>query len=221
MLSSFSSGEQRKGSRGPHSFGSEKQEAEDAEKNPASAEPEVESVVVDDAAAAAVAVVEAEPVGPPQFLFDEFIAKRNEARSNQEVFGAVQTRVVEADLSGLRVQEEVEITFVGGVAAAKAVKAGKKNAQRSAAKSTVLDLGFKSPPLNDSREFRQQEEASAAAAGGDAPRSNGGRGGGRGGDRDGGRGGGRGGRGGDRSSGRPQSSGARVNIADASAFPSL
>lgn len=199
------SGEQRRGGRGPHGLGNVDQEAQEAEKDPSTAVPEVEDATAPEEEEAAPA----EPAAPPTLSFDEFIAKRNEARANTEIFGEVKTREVEADFSGLKVAEDAAaaLVFVGGVATVKPAKAAKKATQRSNVKTAVLDVAFKphAPVEYRERGDRDEEPRAGRGAGG---RGSGGRGAG-------GRGAGRGG-----STSRPSSSGA-VDINDALSFPSL
>jgi len=201
------SGGQNRGGRGAFGFGNEKQEAWDAEKNPASAVPEIEAV--DEAAVtepAAEEVVQVAETVPATLSFDEYLAKRNEARANSEVFGAVKTREVVLDIENLRVKDEVEEAdiWAGGV---KTVK--KKGQQRSTSKTQILDVAikFETTPVDD--DFR----------GGRGGRGGRGESFGRGGART----GGRGGRGDARPS-RPQTAGSSspsINLNDSSSFPSL
>lgn len=205
------SGEQRKGGRGPRSMGNVSQEAADAEKNPDSAVPEIEPV--DGAVPAdAEAVPEEKPAEPEvpvvqTLSFDEYVAKRNEARANTEIFGAVSIRAVEADFSGLTTKEDDTDELF---AAENKSKALKKGSQRSTAKTQVLDLGFKRPDIE------VQEDDHRGAGRGDRPHRGDGRSGRGGGRSSGGRGGG------DKPAARSNpSAGARININDSDSFPSL
>ena len=72
-----SDGSQSKGGRGAHGFGSAGQEAQDAEKDPNSAEVPVEGVDGEegDPAASSEPIVEAEPE-IPSLTMEEFLAQR-------------------------------------------------------------------------------------------------------------------------------------------------
>jgi len=220
------SGEQRKDGRGPRSFGNVFQEASDADKNPASAEPEIEPVdgvlpaataEGDEGATPAtpevIEEVAPEPAEPEvvTFTFEEYLAKRNEARMNADAFGEIKpVRVVEADFSGLKtVKEDLDdLLKLGGGKKEK----DKKTTQRSTAKTAVLDVGFKRPEV----ETGDDDHRGGRGDRGDRPPRSG-RG-------EGGRGGGRGrGRGDGNSERAPRASGSRVNINinDADSFPSL
>lgn len=131
------------------------------------------------------------------------MSKRNAARANTEAFGSINERTVEADFSGLKLKEESEATFIA-LGSAKAA-ANKAKAQRSDGKAVVTDLGFK--PKETERPDRPERPE----------RTEGGRDGRGGRGRGEGRGRGRGGRGEGRGGGR----GAKIDLSDASAFPSL
>ena len=84
-------------------------EAQNAEKDPSTAEP-VDGEATAEAGAEETAPEPEEPAVPeiPQISFDEYMAKRNEARSNTEIFGQPKaTRAVEADIPGV-VKAEVK-----------------------------------------------------------------------------------------------------------------
>lgn len=218
---------------GGHNWGNEKAEAHNAEKlNEIPPDIIEEEQGKADASAAweadakpEEAVVEA-PVPEPEpetFTLDEFLAKREQARTNAALFGAVSERTVNTEeYAGLKTKEEEEVTFMalGGAKGSKA----KKTDQRSSAVKTnqVVELGFKNASL-----------AAQSSSNDDSGRGRGGRGGrgrGEGGRSDrgeGGRGGGRGGRS-DRppreSGGRgfsKRAGGAAIDINDALSFPSL
>jgi hypothetical protein len=205
---------QSKGGRGAHAFGSEGQEAQDAEKDPASAEPATDAVDEGEDAAPAEPVVEAEPE-PPTMTMEEFLAQRAAARANTQLFGETKpVRKVETDLSGARRGKE-ELGNWGGFGMNKD-EGEKQKEQRSHAKTQILDVAFKNAALEAGRDRDDRDEG------------RGGRGrGGRGDGRDGGRGG-RGGRGPTdrRDAPRPSGNGgrgggSRIDLSDANAFPSL
>jgi len=214
--------EQQKGGRGAHAFGNEAQEAQDAEKDPASAEPAVDGedgAAAEDGepAAASEPVVEAEPE-PPTMTMEEFLAQRAAARANAQLFGEVKAvRKVETDLSGARRGKE-DLGIWGGFGASKE-EAEKQKEQRSHAKKQVLDVAFKNAALEQSRDRDDYDRPPRGGRGGR-------------GERDGGRGGRGRGRGdyGDRraeGSARPAYSGGRgggggrIDLSDSNAFPAL
>lgn len=222
-----------KGGAGGHNWGNEKLEALTAEKS--LAEEEIIDIVDappaadgagwgEDVPATPVvegdAVAAAEPVPEPEiptFTFDEFMEKRQQARSNVEYFGTFQERVVsEEAFAGLRAKDvsEDEEFFAGGIS--KAIK--KKEKKNTVSKSQPpLELGFKSVPLqSNNREDRPRRDG----GGGSGGRGRGGRGGGE--------GSGRGERRyNDSGSGRRSGGGGYgrqgngIDINDSSAFPSL
>ena len=172
------SGEQRKGGRGPHSFGNEKQEGVEAEKDPASAE-HIEDIdplePTEETAAAEPVVPEVEL--PKVFTYDEYLAKKKNDPDikNKELFEAPKAiRTVEkSEFQGLKTKEEEETVFLQ--AKPVVTKTDKKSApQRSTAKNSAIDVSFKVVPA---------EETPAVSYGGDRDRGYGGRGdrGGRGG----------------------------------------
>eukprot|EP01041_Mallomonas_annulata_P000352 gene352-633_t len=226
-----------KGGSGGHNWGNEKTEALNAEKDPVAAE-----ATADEEAAKVDAAVElaegsawdadtpspkVEEVAPPEpevptFTLDEYLAKREQARANADLFGTVSERTVnEEDYAGLKTKEAEEVVFLA-LGDSKQVKAKKTDQRSNASKANqVIELGFKNASLAQSA---SREE-------GGRGRGRGGRGGeGRGGSGRGGRGEGRGeGRGGRREgrSDRPPRDnrrggpGASIDINDSSAFPSL
>jgi len=151
-------------------------------------------------------VAPAEPVVPEE-TFEQFMAKRNEARANAQLFGTASTRAVEEVAIGVKktdVKPEDVNSFIDGQIKAKVAKKGE---QRSLTKTQVVDVAFQveaslPPPPADDREY------------GSRGRGRGGRGDSRGE----GRGGGGRGRGGGSS---PRSGGARVDFSNAELFPSL
>jgi plasminogen activator inhibitor 1 RNA-binding protein len=218
----YSSREQSKGGRGAHAFGNEEQEAQQAEKDPASAEAPVEEG--EDAAAESEPIVEAEPE-PNVMTLDDYLAKRNEARANSEIFGEIKTRQVEADFSGLTKKQADDLGNWGGFGMNKDDGKAKAKEQRSMQKTQVLDVAFKNAALEPKRDDdrprtggRGEGRGGRGGRGGDRERGEG-RGGGRGGDRGSGRGG--------RGERRPQSAGGisrgvgKIDLSDANAFPSL
>jgi len=202
------SGEQRRDGRGPYSTGNIDEEAQLAEKDPASAEPEIETPdVVDPATEEEAAVVqpEPEPVVDNTKTYDEFIAKRNEARANSELFGAVTKIRAPETVTDLKAKEEDLSAFIEG----KAKSTPKvKVTQRSTTKTQVLDVAFKRAVQEEDREdrrggrggrgYRPERERT------DRPNRGGG-----------------GGRGGGKTSPRSQAPGGRIDVFDANNFPSL
>ena len=190
-------GEQRKDSRGPHSFGNVKQEAADAEKDPASAEPELDTDAPGEAAAEDATPV---PELPKVVTYDEFLKKRNEAAANSAnksvVLETKSIRTVTADdFAGLKTKEEEETVFLQ----LGKLKVSKPVTKAAPAKNTpALQLAFKvqsEEPAADSyeRPARGGDRSSRAPAGrtgGASPRTSTG----------------------------PKSS---VNVNDSEAFPSL
>jgi len=129
-----------KGGRGAFGFGNPAQDAQDAEKDPNSADVAIEAV--DGAEEAAVVVEEAEPE-PVTYSLDEFLEKRNEARKAL-LSSATETKVRVVDqsaLAGLSRKEDLGETTYMPIKAAKG-DATKKD-QRSTGKNQVLDVGFK------------------------------------------------------------------------------
>jgi len=161
-------------------------------------------------AAETTAAVEANPESTPEvvvptFTFEEHMAKRNEARANAELFGVkTSVRTVAAEsLAGLEEKKaaEEENFMIGKNKGSKGSKGG---GQRSTARTSVTDLGFK-------QTVQESDKPSA------------GRGGVRGDGRGDGRGaGGRGSpRGSPRGGGSAGGASSSVNINDADSFPSL
>lgn len=196
-----------KSGSGKGNWGNPKEEAEHAEKEhledvaataetPADEEENAPGAVVEEAVPE---VVEPEV---PTYTLDQYLATRDSARSNNEIFGAFSVRAVDAsEFSGMKTKEESEDIFIA-LGAAKASKKKEQN-QRSAKNNVILDVGFSVAPT-------------------EVPTREGGRGRGRGrgeGGREGrGRGEGRGGRG--RGGGR-RSNDPKVDIHDSNAFPAL
>ena len=151
---------------------------------------------------------------------DEFLAKRAETRANASMFGEKKgTRQTETDLSGLQKRENEVLGIYGNFGAVKDSKATHKD-QRSTSKTQVLDVSFRNASLENQGQDREERPA------------RGGRGEGRGEGRGArGEGRGRGGRGGGEGRGpRPAAAaapraaagaGGKLDISDASAFPSL
>lgn len=211
-------GEQSKGGRGAHGFGSAKQDAEEAQKDPESAlKPTTEGDVTDVADEA-----EPEEEEPPTRSMDEFMAQR--AAERAKLNAPVKAREVsKADFAGLASKEEEtwEDTWTSKKAPSTAKDTSNKE-QRSTVKDAMpIVFKFKqNPTADDDRGDRGGRGGSRGGRGGErgprpdrapreggdrperAPRGDrppregttGGRGGGRGGDRrdGGGRGGGRG-----------------------------
>jgi len=207
-----------KGGRGAFGFGNVAQESLEAEKNPASAEIQIEATdaaVDGEAVAPSTPVPEAEPE-PVTFTLDQYLAKRDEARAKamQGVIGEVKPirAVATSVFSGLQSKHKTaseESDYLPATKFASSKVAVIKD-QRSLAKTTVSDVAFKfQAPVDRDRDVRVQTAGSERS---DRPERRGrgegrgegrGRGGGRreGGDRNSGRGGGRGGNGGRDSNG--------------------
>jgi plasminogen activator inhibitor 1 RNA-binding protein len=186
-----------KGGRGSFGFGNPAQDAQDAEKDPNSAEALLQPVDAEESAEPEV-VAEPEPV---TFTLDEFLEKRNQARQALNASETKLRKVDQSTLAGLnRKEDQGETTYMP-------IKAGKvdnsKKDQRSTGKTQVLDVAFKFAAI--------QVDEDRGGRGG-----RGGRGDGRG---AGGRGGDARGRGPGRGNSRPASGkAAAFNTAD---FPSL
>lgn len=127
-----------KGGRGAFGFGNPAQDAQDAEKDPNSAEAAIEPVEGAEESAEPEVVAEPEPV---TYSLDEFLEKRNEARKALLADKTKERVVDQSSLAGLsRKEDEGETTYMP-VKAAK-VDASKKD-QRSTGKTQVLDVAFK------------------------------------------------------------------------------
>jgi len=157
-------GSHKKGGRGPGGFGSAKQDAEDVEKGKDILEGAIDEH--DD-------VVEGEgegegsgkrerrgkreegpapepvPEEPPKMTYEEWQKSRTITYSNPELFKAVETKKVEADLSGLSVVDNELPDFLVLGAGNTTSKQGKTKQQRSAAKaqSATIDVGFQNAAL--------------------------------------------------------------------------
>lgn len=122
-----------KGGSGKGNWGNPKEEAEIAEKE--HMEDVAAAETPEDDANAPVAVVEevvVEVVEPetPTFTLDQYLAQRNSARANTEIFGAFSVRAVDAsEFSGMKTKEDSGDTFIA-LGAAKASKKKEQN-QRS------------------------------------------------------------------------------------------
>lgn len=199
-----------KAGSGKGNWGNPKEEAEKATKE------SIEEVVTADTPAdeeenapgqvTEEATPEPEPVEPetPTFTLDEYLAQRNNARVNSEIFGEFSVRTVDTnEFSGLKTKEESADTFIS-LGGAKVAKKKEQN-QRSAKNAVILDVGFSIAPTETPRgEGRGRGRGEGRGARGEG---RGARGEGR---------GGRGGRG-----GRKSSADNKVDINDSAAFPSL
>jgi plasminogen activator inhibitor 1 RNA-binding protein len=204
-----------KAGSGKGNWGNPKEEAEQAAKEP------IEEVVADvtpadeeetDAPGQVVEEPTPEPVEPetPTFTLDEYLAQRNNARVNSEIFGEFSVRTVDVnEFSGLKTKEDSEDTFIslGGNKVAKK----KEQNQRSAKNAVILDVGFSVAPTETSRGEGRGRGRGRGEGRGARGEGRGARGEGRG-----ARGEGRGGRG-----GRKNSADNKVDINDSTAFPSL
>lgn len=204
-----------RGGRGPGGWGNPEEEAHIAEKHVEVVEPVLDeenagpaAEAVDESGESAEQAANAEPVveAPPEpkvFTLDEYLASKAGARANTELFGQVQERQVDADFSGMRSKQDNLSNFID-LGNAKSAKA-KKEQQRSSAKTTIVDLGFRNALLDPENRPRDENRR----------------------DDRGGRGGRGRGRGEGRGEGKPSvapsrhSAGAAVNILDANAFPAL
>lgn len=194
-------GELHRGGRGPFGAGNVKQDALDAEKNPALAEPEIEPVdepapvaeVAEGEGADATAEGEAAPTGwsadpepapqpeaepePPTFTLDEYNERQKEARAR--VLAKVEARVertvdVSAPAySGLTVKAKDDLVDDG------ALKAKKEKEAKAKQEQQLLDVSFKfQAPATYSDRGDRPERGRGGGRGdrGDRPQS--GRGGG-------------------------------------------
>lgn len=198
-----------KSGSGKGNWGNPKEEAEHAEKehleDVAAAAAETPADDEEHAPGAVVDEVVQEVVEPetPTFTLDQYLAQRDSARSNSEIFGAFSVRPVDASgFSGMKTKEESDDTFIA-LGTAKPSKKKEQN-QRSAKNSVVLDVGFSVAPTEVPREGGRGRGR--------------GRGEGRGGEGR-GRGEGRGGRG--RGGGGNRRHENKVDITDSNAFPAL
>jgi hypothetical protein len=121
-----------KGGSGRGNWGNPKEEAEQAEKE--HLEDVAASATDEETAVAAGVVVDevvVEVVEPeiPTYTLDHYLAQRDSARANNEIFGAFSVRAVEGDFSGMKTKEESGDTFIA-LGAAKAPKKKEQN-QRS------------------------------------------------------------------------------------------
>ena len=197
-----------RGGRGPGGWGNPEEEAHIAEKHVEVVEPVLDDEnagpageAVDESAGAEAEPAVELPPEPKVFTLDEYLATKATARANAELFGQVQERQVDADFSGMRSKQDKLADFIepGSSKSAKT----KKDQQRSNAKTTIVDLGFRNALLDP--ENRPRDENRRDDRGG-----RGGRGGR--------------GRGEARGEGKPRqmaSGAAAVNILDATAFPAL
>jgi len=186
-----------RGGRGPYNWGNPAEDSRLAEKNPDLANPDAE--VVDENDAKPVEVEEVEPQAP-QLSYEDYLAQRNQARANQEIFGAVKERSVEKDLAGIQIKDADDLNDFMVLGDGKSNRSKSSKEQRSAAlaKQMLLDVGFKNAALESNRD---RDDDRGTRNGGKDKRSGGGR-----------------------SKGSPtsrSSSGAKIDISDTSAFPSL
>jgi plasminogen activator inhibitor 1 RNA-binding protein len=194
-----------RGGRGPFGAGNPAQEAQDAEKDPKSAEIVVEGEVAE--VAEPVEVAEPEP---ETFTMDEFMKKREEARAKVLSLVGTKARIVSKDTEALGSMVNVEKSELGDYLSPAAIKAeAVRTNQRSSGKQQVLSVGFKSSAVQSAMSERDGGRESGGRGGGgrgsydrpreDRPREDGGRG----------RGEGRGGRGEGGRGPRPEGRGGR------------
>jgi hypothetical protein len=181
-------GEQSRGGRGAFGFGNPAQEAHDAERDPASADVAVESPDNGETAA-----VEEEPESnePATRSFDEYMARREEARAKVLVDVKPIREVKKTEFVGLVAAKEEDSPDIWKSTKAAAGAAATSKEQRSDAKTSVLDVGFKFEAVRTDRDDREGRGGRGRGDRGDRPPREGSS-----------RGGGRGGRGGSRGSGR-------------------
>jgi len=194
-------GEASKGGRGSFGLGNPAQDAQNAEKDPNSAEAVVDTT---EGAEDVEPEVVAEPE-PTTFTLDQFMEKRNEAR---KALLANETKVRTVDqsaLAGLSRKEDLGETTYMPVKASKA-DASRKD-QRSTGKNQVLDVAFKFAAI--------QVDDDRGGRGGRGGRGDSGRGG-----RGDGRGRGGAGRGDARGGNKPSSAGSKAAFSNTD-FPSL
>jgi len=219
-------GKQSKDGAGAAGWGSEKGEAQKAEKDPSSAEVPIEDVDEADPESTPEEPEEPAVPEPATFTLEQYMAKKkaDDDKLRSLVGEAKSVRKVTQDFAGLKTANNVlENLLVLGTSSKKDTTAVDANkSQRSQDKNVVKDiLNYKFVP--DPQVMADREDRGDRGGGRGA-----GRGAGRG-DRDGGRGGrGGGGRGersnGDRSSPRrdtPRGGNGSLNLNDTSAFPSL
>lgn len=203
------SGAQKKDGRGAHSFGSASQDAEQAMKDPKSADVEIDGAVEDD---------EAEEVEPeaPTMTMDEFLAQK---KTLGNLLGPKKIREVSSSgLTTIAKAAAVDLLAPTAEKAPSNFKGFSKTMQANASQKVEIKFGFAEAPRFD-REDRDSGDRRPRrdGEGGGSGRGAGGRGdrgdrGGRGGERDNkGRGGG----------GRGGSRGAAVNLENTKDFPRL
>eukprot|EP00607_Mallomonas_marina_P009942 CAMPEP_0182419212 /NCGR_PEP_ID=MMETSP1167-20130531/3624_1 /TAXON_ID=2988 /ORGANISM="Mallomonas Sp, Strain CCMP3275" /LENGTH=345 /DNA_ID=CAMNT_0024593929 /DNA_START=100 /DNA_END=1138 /DNA_ORIENTATION=- len=181
-----------KGGSGGHNWGNEKAEALNAEKAPVLNEMAVDEEAAKADAEAELAGeepkasgwgeepkasgwgdVEApkEDVPPPEpevptYTLDEYLAKKEQARANAELFGSVAERTVnEEDYAGLKTKDGGETDTFIALGSGKNSRV-KKADQRSITSKTnqVVDLGFKNASLVALREGEEVEEGAEEVA---------------------------------------------------------
>jgi hypothetical protein len=149
-----------RGGRGPYGAGNVDQEAQDAEKNPA-------AVLEENAEEGAQVTEEATPVVEVvdnTVSYDEFLRKRQEARSTSAILAATKaSRAVETQIAGLKASDERAETYI----APKNVKTVQdaKREQRSTGKTQVVDVAFKFESTAVP-EFRKRDESRGDSRGG-------------------------------------------------------
>jgi len=180
---------------GSHNWGNDNEDARKVTKEGRIDGDDLDTPAADDGEAPAEAEVEVVPE-PVTFSLDEYMAKRNAARANQEVFAAVKERAVDAKIDGSKVDSSLENYFVNG-----GLKENKSKAKDGKAKQ-VLAISFlagstEKPETERERGPRPERGSSGAGRGGrdstrPAPREN-----------------------------RSGKSSAKIDIMDKSAFPTL
>ena len=81
---------------------------------------------------------------------EEFLAQREAARANTQLFGPAAVRKVETDMTGARTAKE-DLGNWGGFGMNKE-ESEKQKEQRSHAKKQIVDVGFKNAALEQSRD---------------------------------------------------------------------
>jgi plasminogen activator inhibitor 1 RNA-binding protein len=219
----------KKGGGGARNWGSDKNEARQAQGNvadEAEAAPPVEVSEREPEEAEAAPVEEEEPVKEEEpedttLSYEEYLERKKQQQAESALFAPVQERQVENEFANLKPKEAVkEDFFVMGGGKQKKVKNKTKEVQ-------AVEVGFRVEPNVGGRgrgggrgRSGDREWRDSGRGGGERGGRGTGRGGGRGGGRsDSGRGGGRSDSG--RGRGRGGRGGGGLNVNDAQAFPSL
>ena len=177
---------------GSHNWGNEKDDLKEATAESRNGGRDDVDGDVDESAEAPEPQVAAPPA-PVTFTYEEYLAKRNQSRSNQDAFGAIKMREVASALDGVKVEDTANEDYlvIGGL------KEGKSTKVKDTKKKDLLELDFTNAALQPQERDNEKSDRSSAGGRGDRrPRE----------------------KSGGRPSGGPQ---ARIDIMDQSAFPSL